>query len=385
LPIERAYQVVLIGPGTAIHGDRLKDLIMTRVSELGVDLETALQFVGSGNLSTLSSTSPAMAVYLGGEAADGEDAVVFLQSASVPIQPVVASLDDYKKWTPPALHMVNGTAIDWASPDFTEVVNKVLENLSLLRRERRLFISYRRTESLAIAHQLRVAFDDAGYDTFLDLSSVPKGDDFQKVLWHRLLDSDVMIVLDTPNFLESQWTQEEVAKALSASVGMLRVVWPGVDRVRAAELAFPLQLTFDDFENKERLTDDATIRIVVQTEALRARNLAARHTNLVREFKREAEKIGIEVVLQPERFMLAKRGDRRIAVIPTVGFPDARRFHEAGLRFPVEGEAADEAILLYDHLGMHEEWSRFLDWLDDYLPVKGLRVTQTEQKLRSAA
>lgn len=385
MPIERAYQVLLIGPGATIHGEHLRELIRTRVGELGVDLETALRFMGPEELDTLSSTSPAIAVYFGGDAADSEDTVTFLQEASVPILPVVASLDDYKKWTPPALHPVNGTEVDWTSPDFTEVTNKVLENLSLLRRERRLFISYRRTESLSIAHQLRIAFDDAGYDTFLDLSSVPKGDDFQKVLWHRLLDSDVMIVLDTPKFLESHWTQEEVAQALSASVGMLRVIWPGVDRVRTAELSFPMQLAFEDFVDKDRLTDAATARVVTQTEALRARNLAARHTNLVREFKREAEKVGLEVVLQPERFILAKRGDHRIAVIPTVGFPDARRFHEAGLRFPVEGEIADEAILLYDHLGMHEEWGRFLDWLDDYLPVKGLRVTQTEQKLRSVA
>jgi len=383
--IERIYQVVVLGAGVAEHAAKLRALISKRVSELAEDLPSALRFFGPDDVHELSATSPAVAVYLGGVPIADDVAAERLRADSIPVLPVVADYKHYKAWTPESLHAVNGSDMNWDEPDMTEIVNKVLENLSLLRRERRLFISYRREESLEVAHQLRVAFDDAGYDTFLDLSSVPKGDDFQAVLWHRLLDSDVVVVLDTPNFLESYWAEQEIAKATAASVGMLRVAWPGVARVRKGELAWPLQLALNDLKDPI-LTKEAVKRIVTATEALRARNLAARYTNLVREFCKAAEGAGAEVVVQPERFVMVRRADgRRIAVVPTVGMPDARRYHEASMRFPVAGEMAEEAWLLYDNLGMQAEWTLFLDWLDDHLPVKGLRVTQTEARMRLSA
>lgn len=384
--IQRIYQVVLLGQGVVRHGGVIKDLVRERVSEVGGELDECLRFVSPGRLGDLVPTAPAVAVFLGGSCviADEADAVALVSDA-VPILPVVSDLKRYKRETPACLHPINGSEVDWDAPDFSAVVNVLLENLSLLRRERRLFISYRREESLAIAHQLRVAFDDAGYDTFLDLSSVPKGDDFQAVLWHRLLDSDVVVVLDTEKFLDSHWTKEEIAMALAGSVGLLRVSWPGVDRVRAAELAWPLALGMEDFAG-DVLVPGAVTRVVRAAEALRARNLAARYTNVVREFCKEAAQAGVAAHVQPDRFVLAERADgTRVAVVPTVGMPDARLFHDASLRFPVGEALADEAVLLYDHLGMHDQWTRFLDWLDDHLPVKGVRVTHSARWLAGLA
>jgi hypothetical protein len=227
-----------------------------------------------------------------------------------------------------------------------------------------------------------VAFDDAGYDTFLDTSSVPKGDDFQSVLWHRLLDSDVLIVLDTPNFLSRRWTQQELAQASAMSVGMLRVVWPDVTREPKAELAVHLYLDASDFESEERLTADAVTRIITGAEALRARCITARHTNLVVEFCEEAHRLGATTTVQPSRYVLAAMPDgRKIAAIPAVGVLDARRYHEASSRFPTSGGHADEAVLIYDHRGMMADWREFLDWLDRHLPVRGIRVTETAAKL----
>ena len=109
------------------------------------------------------------------------------------------------------------------SPDkrLDAITNLVLENLGLLRRTRRLFISYRRSNSSHEALQLRHELDARGYDVFLDTHSVPRGDDFQEVLWHRLADSDVVVMLDTPGFMTSRWTKEELAQAEAMTIGMI--------------------------------------------------------------------------------------------------------------------------------------------------------------------
>ena len=86
--------------------------------------------------------------------------------------------------------------------------------------------------------------------------------------------------------------------------------------------------------------------------------------------------------VQPTRFVFAEtRSGRKIAAIPAVGVLDARVYHQASQRFPTSAGDADEAILIYDHRGMMPEWRDFLDWLDNYLPVRGMRVTETAARL----
>lgn len=377
------YQLVLLGGRRQEWGNPLVATIKERLREMSPDLERALVVLDAGDMRALLATAPTVAVYLGSDSHIDASGVQTLMTAAVPVIPVVDDVQNFNEKVPVALHPVNGVAVGKV-PDFTEVANLVLENLSLLRRSRRLFISYLRRDSTAVAHQLRVAFDDAGYDAFLDTSSVPKGDDFQAVLWHRLLDSDVMVVLDTENFLESRWTTKELAEASAMSVGMLRVVWPGVKPVRGAELAEQLHLEVQDFEG-DRLTDSAVDRIGKAVGMLRARCIAARHTNLIVEFCQEAVRAGAQVTVQPGRYVLARtKQGRRIAAVPAVGVPDAQRYHEASARFPQSGETADEALLIYDHRGMLPAWTVFLDWLDDHLPVRGLRVTNTASRLGAA-
>jgi hypothetical protein len=373
------YQLVLLGAGRAAHGASLADAVKQRLAEIGDDLSGALRVVESSDIGAIVPNAPIVAVYFGNDPAVDQVEVQKLAADAVPVLPVVDDLDGYTAKTPAILHPINGLAVRWSAPDYTELANLILENLALLRRSR---LSYFRKESTAIAHQLRVAFDDAGYDTFLDTSSVPKGDDFQSVLWHRLLDSDVLIVLDTPNFLSRRWTQQELAQASAMSVGMLRVVWPDVTREPKAELAVHLYLDASDFESEERLTADAVTRIITGAEALRARCITARHTNLVVEFCEEAHRLGATTTVQPSRYVLAAMPDgRKIAAIPAVGVLDARRYHEASSRFPTSGGHADEAVLIYDHRGMMADWREFLDWLDRHLPVRGIRVTETAAKL----
>ena len=67
--------------------------------------------------------------------------------------------------------------------------------MRLLRENRKLFISYRRTDSSAVANQLFDAFVRNNYDVFLDTYSINPAKNFQEELHHRMTDCDVLIQL----------------------------------------------------------------------------------------------------------------------------------------------------------------------------------------------
>src|SRR5262249_39620380 len=136
-----------------------------------------------------------------------------------------------------------------------------------------------------------------------------------------------------------------------------------------------------DFSSK-KLRAYVVRRISLAVEQLRARSLAARHNNLMREFCDAAAKAGASATVQPQRFATARLQDgRQIAAIPAVGVPDAVRYHEAAERFSAGTVGASEVFLLYDHRGLRPSWSEFLDWLDRFLPVKAVRITSVAQVL----
>ena len=199
-----------------------------------------------------------------------------LLDRSVTFIPCVSSVANVTDELPESLRHIN--AFPLADSDAIEsLTNLILENLRLLRSERKLFISYRRVESQAIAIQLYEALDAAGYDVFLDLRSVPYAANFQGVLWHRMADSDVVLLLDTPGFVESVWGEAEFAQANSTSIQILDVLWPHSKPAHKSAFNKFMELKKHDFEGLRtigkgaRLTRRAVKRIVAEAESLRAK------------------------------------------------------------------------------------------------------------------
>ena len=87
----------------------------------------------------------------------------------------------------------------------------ILKAFGLTRDVRQAFISYKRTDSAGIAKQLAHTLFDRGYQVFLDTASVEYGGvPFQDVLKDRLANIDLVVLLDSPNALKSEWVREEL-------------------------------------------------------------------------------------------------------------------------------------------------------------------------------
>ncbi len=371
--------------------DALRQTLLTRMREMNLDVDDHVVLLDASALGSITQAGPIVCAFIGGHDYDAEDAsaVSHLVDDAILVFPFVESTDGYQSQVPEVLWPINGSQLTDEAESVESAAGRILEGLGLLRRTRRLFISYRRTEASAAAHQLYDLLDDRGFDVFLDTKSVPPGDPFQEELLHRLSDSDVLVILDTDGFLKSEWTREELAQAEAMALGILQVQWPGVGRPAYAALCTVVRLGEDDLiDGGKRLTADALGRVGYQTETLRARSIAARYTSLVGDFDAIAEQEGIPSTVQPTCYLeLAPPGKDRVAVIPTVGVPETLSYQDVDAllsRLSSAGSSApSRAVILYDPVPVRPRWKRHLDWLDEHLPVKTVTVSSAEAWLRS--
>lgn len=260
-----------------------------------------------------------------------------------------------------------------------------------MRLSRRLFISYKRDESSTVAIQLFEQLEKNGFDVFLDTHSIRPGEPFQEELWHRMADTDVVVLLNTPGFLNSNWTTQELAKANSMSIGILQLIWPSHKLERDAELSIPIQLSDSNFGNNNfkepmsYLNSNAISDIISQVESLRARSLASRQDNIITEFIASSNRVGKKADLQSEKFITIKRTDgKEVVIIPTVGVPQAFTYNQSEeLVARIKFQNTVEAYLLFDHRNIREKWIKHLDWLDNYLPVKTIKIVKAEEWLKT--
>jgi hypothetical protein len=379
------YQIGLLGD-VSEHEQRLRKTIEKQILSLGLDADTFLVLSGHQILSR-DRRGPFAAIFFGysGVTLADEPALADILDDSGVVLPVVPDLSQFSHYVPAELRHINGIELDEHDTTFERVATFLLETFRLLRRERRLFISYKRTDCAFVAGQLYDELDRRGFDVFIDTRGVPPGKDFQSILWHRLADSDVVVVLDTPNFFESRWTEAEVARANTTSIQLLQVLWPGRSAVPAAALSTFFPLSSADF-GPIQIGDDAELaqatvqRIATTVEGLRSRALADRHRYLVNAFCDHARDLGLSTELQPTRHILLRGKKGSILVIPLVGVPSALRMHE--IHDEVGADKHAVIWVVYDSRGLLEEAILHLEWLNVRLPLKALKVTDVSNRLK---
>lgn len=385
------YQLIKLGADNPFYKEVL-DTLYHHISELGLAKESILEIDENNFKSEYSGSAPTFCLYFGSNSSAFKNLdllKILIKDANL-ILPIASDLEKFSSQIPKELENVNGFELA-TSNDIEKLVSCILEGLSLLRLSRRLFISYKRDESSTVAIQLFEQLEKNGFDVFLDTHSIRPGEPFQEELWHRMADTDVVVLLNTPGFLNSNWTTQELAKANSMSIGILQVIWPAHKLERDAELSIPLQLSDSDFGNKifkkptSYLNPVTISNIISQVESLRARSLASRQDNIITEFIASSNRVGKKADLQSEKFITIKRSDgKELVIIPTVGVPQAFTYNQSEeLVARIKSKNVAGAYLLFDHRNIREKWIKHLDWLDNYLPVKTIKIVKAEEWLKT--
>lgn len=387
--ISASYQVLMLG-----SNDSRRELLQSRLKaamlELGLD-QTAVRFIEEKDAASRDPKCPLMAVLFGSASSAADTQLVNeLIEESIVIVPIVSAIERLLEEIPPQLRHVNALGAN-SIDGMARLSSLILETFRLLRRERRLFISYRRIDAQPFAERLYDLLDARGFDVFIDVRSVPPAADFQSELWHRMSDADVVILIDTPGFRDSRWTTAELAQANATNIQILHLLWPGQQEDGSSSFSHFMSLERGDFfgwlPGRGKWVRRNTLdRIYNKVEELRARAIAARYRYLVDNFCDAARDLGMFPSVQPDHWISIERsGGTTLAVVPAVGIPTSIRIHEIFGAVASSLAKPHEIWVVYDNRGILKLWLAHLDWLDTHLPLRTIKMASAPDLLRELA
>lgn len=379
-----AYQIIVMGA----KDDRLpllKNSVSDRSKELGVDPDRIVYLDSDDDY---NRKLPVLGIYFGNTPRAVPDVIARLIQDSIVIAPVVSDLTMVSQEIPDELSHINAIQCSSSGDNIARLTSLVFETFRLLRKERGVFISYRRKGSQPLANKLYDELDRRGFDVFIDTRSVPPAADFQAELWHRMSDVDTIVLIDTPGFREGRWTKAELAQANLLGIQTLHLLWPGQKEESKYAFSHFVKLQPSDFKGSSpgrgaTITQEAISAICTMAEELRAQAMALRHAHLVDNFCDAARDLAFTPSVQPERWIsVALPKGKSLAVVPAVGRPTSDRINT--IFDSISAHKATDAPIwaIYDSRGLHENWIRHLNWLDGHLPIRTISVAHVPDALR---
>ena len=124
------------------------------------------------------------------------------------------------------------------------------------------------------------------------------------------------------------------------------------------------------------IVDEVAEQIVLAIESLRSRSIASRYMSITGKLRAEVEKIGGEVdgVGAHRAIALRLPDDTKLWAYPIVGIPTADLLNDV-VDKAHRAEQRDMPVLVYDHIGIRDQWMAHLKWLDENIrAVRAIRV-----------
>lgn len=357
------YELALMGSAS---DDRIRELelhLSQCLDPFGLRLGTEVAWTSRTTSFTPNQQTAAAVVFYGAEDASDEGLTSVLR-AGIPVIPVVTSHARVTAEIPETLRTLNCLAHQDGGT--RRIATALLECVGLLPRQRRIFVSYRRNEAREAALQLFDTLSSRQFDVFLDTHGIAPAEDFQPMLWHRLCDSDVLVMLDTPGYFESRWTSAEFGRALAKGISVLRIGWPNAALSARISTASRLDMVDGDIDVSGQFSDTVMQRICFQIETLRSQSHAVRGLSLFSRISQGISQIGGSVtgVGKHRAIFASLPGGKDIAIYPTVGVPTSLSLHEAATSSP-----SSPVAVVYDEVGLHPDWLEHLSWLGTHIRV----------------
>ncbi|MCJ8239508.1 toll/interleukin-1 receptor domain-containing protein [Peteryoungia algae] len=379
-----SYQVITMGA----HDDRLTALkvsVEKRATDLGINPRT-IAFVDC--ITDYDRKLPAIGIYFGNTLRGVPHILDKILEDSIIVAPVVSDKTKVTDEIPSELTHINVIECSASGAGIARLTSLIFETFRLLRKERGVFISYRRKGSQPLADKLYEDLDKRGFDVFIDVRSVPPAVDFQAELWHRMSDVDVIVLIDTPGFREGRWTSAELAQANLLGIQTLHLLWPG--QTEDAKYAFShfVKLQVTDFSGPSpgrggTITKKAVDQICNLAEELRAKAMALRHAHLVDNFCDAARDLRFNPSVQPERWISVELANKKtLAAVPTIGRPTSDRINTIFESISSINSPDVPIWAVYDSRGLHKDWLTHLKWLDGHLPIRTISVADIPQALK---
>lgn len=288
------------------------------------------------------------------------------------IQPIAIYPDDFKKNFPSPLKSLNGFFLDETEFSIQALKNLILSYFGILEGNRKVFISYRRDDLEKLAQNLFDQLIKKKYIPFLDSYSLEAGVDFQEYLRHELVDSDIIILLDTPGFNSSPYCMEEFNIANAENIPVLDIRF-NIDEKKNLH-------RFCDYKNfqlpLEQANTDKNLpnEIISLMERSRANAFCIKRKFVLDEFNKRCNDFGLHIV---EQGGFLRCDATHECFYPTTNIPDARKVFDIDQHFkktPLFSTYTKQ--ILYNGNYCRPDIEKHLEWLNNNLPIKVYNVTK---------
>jgi hypothetical protein len=317
---------------------------------------------------------PGVAVYFASALALADAGCTALAAASIAdavvVFPVVESLDRYEDQVPDVLRPIN--ACEWSGTAPAErIAHVLLEELGIEERQRRVFISHKRDDGLFAAEQLHESLSRYRFRPFIDRFDIAPGVEVQARIADALEEYAFLLLLETPLAHESKWVFDEVDYALSHTMGLHIVRWPGdLTPIPATDGLHRQHLGVADLttiKGYDALTDASLDSIVGEVEAAHARAMVRRRRNLLRSVEETAEDQGCTCTPSPGwRLLVERDGDRDVVQLAT-RLPLVDDLHD--LDVARTQSAGGRGILVHASRTLRDERRDLLTWAAGSRPL----------------
>ena len=283
---------------------------------------------------------PSVAVYMGDARAAADASIASaardaLQDGTLVI-PVVEDLGLFGSMVPECLHAINGFAWEGHEPA-ERLARLLLEELGIEDSQRRVFISHKREDGLGVAEQLHDRLGQQRFEPFIDRFAIPVGEPMQERIADALEDYAFLLLVETPLAHQSRWVFDEVEYALTHSMGIMILSWPGGPTpVPGSRRMGRFTLSDKDLAVDSHgfgvLTATALERVAAGVEAAHAEGIVRRRQMLTRSVEESARGAGCSCTPQRSWRLLVEQDDVATMVGVTPRLPsatDLQRLDEA--------------------------------------------------------
>lgn len=351
------YQLAVLGAPSKAQIHALEKCLKSALEVFNLRLGDEVQWEVSPTEFKPHQIQPSAVVYFGSANAKPSNLEALL-GRGIPVVPVVSRSRHAHIEIPPLLNSFD--YLDYSVGGAQSVAVALLESVGLLDRQRKVFLSYCREELSEAATQLFEMLSARHFEVFLDHDDNTLDRKFSHQLWHRLCDSDVLLMLDTPTYFERRWTNAEFGRALAKGIGVLRVGWPDSTSSARASTASLLQLAGSEFNSSSKQFEESALqRICMKLEEVRSQSYAVRLVNFT-------SKVRIAVETSGGKFMgvgahnmayIRLSSGKCLKVELTLGVPVNKQDSHYFLR--------QSDALIYDPIGLHATWFSQAGLADD--------------------
>lgn len=149
-------------------------------------------------------------------------------------------------------------------------MSQILQLGGLLSAKPRIFISYVRAETQALADQIHDHLGRKGFEVFLDRFSVKPGIDFQIKLIEELSRMGSVLLLESPGILKSHWVRHEINFAKSHRLGLMSLGLPGGTHVSGIDPVARIAVLPKQLTKLRRLSNKHLEHVLLQIQVLHA-------------------------------------------------------------------------------------------------------------------